>query len=104
MGADPLLMNAFNNINLAAAVLVTSTDVAKRLGIAESRWIYPLGGAGTQDASYCRSGQRSLVWLTTVVWERPNFYSSPSISKSLDAALEVSHLSEDKIDLFDFYS
>jgi hypothetical protein len=63
MPADPLLMNAFNNINLAAAVLVTSTDEARRLGIAESRWIYPLGGAGTQDATYCKS-LRSLTRLT----------------------------------------
>jgi hypothetical protein len=54
MSTDPLLMNAFNNINLAAAVIVTSTEVARRLGIAESKWIYPLGGAGTQDASYCK--------------------------------------------------
>jgi hypothetical protein len=97
-------MNAFNNINLAAAVLVTSTDVARRLGIVESRWIYPLGGAGTQDASYCKPAQHLPIRLTIIVWERPNFYSSPSISKSLDAALEVSHATKDNIDLFDFYS
>jgi hypothetical protein len=105
MSADPLLMNAFNNINLAAAVLVTSTEVARHLGIAESKWIYPLGGAGTQDASYCKFSSRwSQTKLTVEVWERPNFYSSPSISKSLDASLAVSHLSKDQIDLFDFYS
>lgn len=38
------------------------------------------------------------------VWERPNFYSSPSISRSLDACLEVSGLEKDDIDTFDFYS
>ena|ERR1700744_2324851 len=104
MFVDPLLMNAFNNINLAAAVLITSTDVARQLGVPESRWIYPLGGAGTQDASYCELVSRLPIRLTIIVWDRPNFYSSPSISKSLDAALEVSHLTKDKIDLFDFYS
>lgn len=42
--------------------------------------------------------------LTILVWERPNFYSSPSISRSLDTALDVSGLGKDDIDLFDFYS
>lgn len=48
-------MNAFNNVNLAAAVLLTSTDFARELGIPESRWIYPLGGAGTRDSYDCES-------------------------------------------------
>lgn len=42
--------------------------------------------------------------LTFSVWLRPNFYSSPSISRSLDASLEVSGLRKEDIDLFDFYS
>ncbi|TVY35547.1 hypothetical protein LSUB1_G005578 [Lachnellula subtilissima] len=86
----PLLMNAFNNINLAGTCILTSTDYARELGIPESKWIYPLGGAGTSDSSnFC---------------ERPNFYSSPSISRSLDAGLKASGLSKENVDLFDFYS
>jgi len=50
---DPLLMNAFNNVNLAGACLLTSTQYAKELGIPEDRWIYPLGGAGTSDSPDC---------------------------------------------------
>ena len=38
------------------------------------------------------------------VWERPNFHSSPSISRSLDVCLHISGLSKEQIDLFDFYS
>ena len=38
------------------------------------------------------------------VWNRPNFYSSPSISRSLDAGLEASKLTKEDIDVFDFYS
>ncbi|KUJ06859.1 uncharacterized protein LY89DRAFT_661468 [Mollisia scopiformis] len=86
----PLLMNAFNNVNLAATCLLTSTEYAKELGIPEDRWIYPLGGAGTSNAAN--------------FWERPNFYSSPAISRSLDEALKVSGLAKDEIDVFDFYS
>lgn len=52
--ADPLLMNAFNTVNLAAACLLTNTDYARELGIPESQWIYPLGGAGTSDSTHCK--------------------------------------------------
>jgi hypothetical protein len=50
---DPLLMNAFNNVNLAGSCILTSVEYAKELGVPENRWIYPLGGAGTQDAANC---------------------------------------------------
>jgi hypothetical protein len=52
---DPLLMNAFNNINLAAACILTSTQFARELGVPEDKWIYPLGGAGTRDSDNCKS-------------------------------------------------
>ena len=52
---DPLLMNALNTVNLAAAVLLTSTETARELGVPESRWIYALGGAGTSDSADCES-------------------------------------------------
>lgn len=108
--ADPLLMNAFNNVNLAAACLMTSAQYARELGIPESKWVYPLGGAGTQDADNCMILVCDLFEDVEcscdphVVWERPNFYSSPSISRSLDAALEASALTKEDIDVFDFYS
>jgi hypothetical protein len=101
-------MNAFNTVNIAAACIITSTETARRYGIPESRWIYPLGGAGTRDAYGCTAFlPRKLKHQTNLyrlVWERPNFFSSPSISKSLDAALSVSNLTVDQIGLFDLYS
>jgi hypothetical protein len=48
-------MNAFNTVNLAGTCLLTSTEYAKELGIPKDRWIYPLGGAGTDDSDYCKS-------------------------------------------------
>ncbi|KAL4947582.1 hypothetical protein BDW69DRAFT_204240 [Aspergillus filifer] len=86
----PLLMNAMNQVNISGAVLLTSAEYAAELGISQSKWIYALGGAGTSDSPN--------------FWERPNFYSSPSISRSLDAAIKVSGLSREEIDLYDFYS
>lgn len=46
-------MNAFNTVNMAAACLLTSTEHAKKLGIPEDRWIYVLGGAGTEESKKC---------------------------------------------------
>ncbi|KAJ6260116.1 LOW QUALITY PROTEIN: hypothetical protein Dda_4337 [Drechslerella dactyloides] len=86
----PLLMNAFNTVNLAAAVILTSTEHAARLGVPEHKWIYPLGAAGTQDSEH--------------FWQRPNYHSSPAISRSLDAALRISNLTPGDIDLYDLYS
>ncbi|KAI1979106.1 hypothetical protein LOZ53_000374 [Ophidiomyces ophidiicola] len=86
----PLLMNAFNAVNLAAACILTTTEQARKFGVPESQWIYPLGGAGTAEANN--------------FWERGNFYSSPAISRSLDTALDLSGLRREEIDYFDFYS
>ena len=58
---DPLLMNAFNTINLAGACILTSTDHARELGIPSDRWIYALGGAGTRDSNDCELV--SLRWI-----------------------------------------
>lgn len=87
---DPLLMNAFNTVNLAAAVILTSVSTAQSLGIPSSKWIYPLAGAGTQDS--------------VEFWHRPSFYSSPSISRSIDTSLDLSGLSKSEIDIIDIYS
>ncbi|KAI4765860.1 hypothetical protein E4T52_02775 [Aureobasidium sp. EXF-3400] len=86
----PLLMNAFNTVNLAGAVILTSVSYAHELGIPQDRWIYVLGGAGTQDSDN--------------FWERPNFHSSPAISRTLDAGLDACGLNKTDIDMYDFYS
>lgn len=57
--ADPLLMNAFNTVNLAGACILTSTEHAQKLGIPKDKWVYVLGGAGTSDSSQCKYRQRS---------------------------------------------
>jgi acetyl-CoA acetyltransferase len=86
----PLLMNAFNTVNLAAAVVLTSTDVARELGVPEERWIYPLGGAGTSEHAD--------------FWRRPGFHESLAIGEAVDKALGVSGLRKEEVDVWDFYS
>ncbi|KAL5394998.1 hypothetical protein PMIN06_012768 [Paraphaeosphaeria minitans] len=86
----PLLMNAFNTVNLAAACILTSTSHARALGIPEKKWIYPLSGAGASDAP--------------LFWNRPNFHTSPCLSRTLDAALALAQTPVSDIDLFDIYA
>ncbi|EFY87154.1 thiolase [Metarhizium acridum CQMa 102] len=86
----PLLMNAFNGVNLSAACILTSTENAKQLGIPQDKWIYVLGGAGTHEKDN--------------FWERRHLHHSEAIAKSIDAALDVSGLSTGDIDCYDFYS
>lgn len=86
----PLLMNAFNTVNLAASCILTSTDYARELDIPENQWIYVRGGAGTSDSHD--------------FWRRLEFHSSLSISRSINAALEASRMSATDVDVYDFYS
>lgn len=104
---DPLLMNAFNTVNLAGAVILTSTAYAEELGVPKSKWIYTLGGAGTSDSGDCKylSSLISIPHkLISPVWLRPDYHSSASISRSIDAALKVSNLGKHDLDLHCFYS
>ena len=54
-------MNAFNNVNIASACVLMSTETARKFGIPEDRWIYPLGGAGTRDAYSCKFYRVSTI-------------------------------------------
>lgn len=51
-------MNAFNDVNLAAACIVTSTECAQRMGIKPEKWIYPLGGGRGKDSEDCTSSPK----------------------------------------------
>ena len=99
-------MNAFNTVNLAGAVILTSTDYAKELGIPERKWIYALGGAGTSDSAdcKCRTYHHRPKLTSSLVWLRPDYHSSASISRSIDVGLHVSGLSKADVDLHCLYS
>ncbi len=104
-------MNAFNNVNLAGSCIMTSTEYARELGIPENRWIYPLGGAGTQEADNCKFAHPMTYRSNAanhhtkpIVWQRPNFHHSAAITRSIDASLSSAGLTKNDIDIFDFYS
>jgi acetyl-CoA C-acetyltransferase len=83
-------MNAIMDVDMAAALIMTSDGEARRLGIPESRWVYILGCGDATD-----------IWFPS---DRVNFYSSPAIERCGRRAFEASGLTVDQIDYFDLYS
>lgn len=83
-------MNAFNGVNLSAAVILTSQSFAAQLSIPREKYIYPLSSASASSPPF--------------FWKRPNFHTSPSLSASLDTALSLANLSPGEISLFDIYA
>jgi len=83
-------MNAMNQINQGAALLLTSVDRARRLDVPESQWVYLHGCADTTE-----------LWGIT---DRVNYHSSPAAAVMGERALAMAGLTVDAIDLFDLYS
>ncbi|WP_448455452.1 acetyl-CoA acetyltransferase [Mycolicibacterium elephantis] len=80
---------ARDQVNLAAAVVLTSVATARRLGIAEQRWVYLHGQAELRE--------RNLL-------ERNNLGEAPAAPMAVRHAIEVAEIGVDDIDFFDFYS
>ncbi|KAF9884970.1 hypothetical protein FE257_000880 [Aspergillus nanangensis] len=89
----PLLMNAFNNVNMASACLLTNTEMATKWGIPQDRWVYPRGVLDSKK-----------VMTVMTILQRPSYYACPSVSKAIDTALHLANLSKDDLDVLDIYS
>jgi acetyl-CoA C-acetyltransferase len=83
-------MNPIMAVNQAAAVILTSTSVAKGLSIPSDKWVYPLGGAEVTER-----------WLLS---DRVNYWSSPAIREMTRVSLGMAGLGIDQVDFFDLYS
>ncbi len=86
----PKLMNSNNNVDQAAALILCSSATARRLGIAEDRWIYPWAGTDAHDHYF--------------VSNRDNFYSSPAIRFAGNRCLELAGVEARSLDHVDLYS
>jgi acetyl-CoA C-acetyltransferase len=86
----PKLMNSNNNVDQAAALILCSTEAARRLRIPEHRWIYPWAGTDAHDHYY--------------VSNRDNLYSSPAIRIAGKRCLELAGLDTAALDHIDVYS
>ncbi len=86
----PKLMNANNNVDQAAALILCSEAKASALRIPRSRWIYPWVGTEADD-HYLASN-------------RDCFFRSPAIRFAGRRALELADLTVDDFDFVDVYS
>ena len=82
-------MNAMNQINQSAALILTSVDYAKSLGINEDRFIYLHGCSDTKEKS---------------ILGRQNYYSSAAMRMMAEQVFANNEISIDDIKHIDFYS
>ena len=86
----PKLMNSNSNVDQAAALILCSVGTAKRLGVPQSKWIYPWSGTEAHD--------------TYAVSNRDNLHSSPAIRIAGARCLELAGTEASAIDHVDLYS
>lgn len=86
----PKLMNAFIEVDQAAAVIVTGSRTARELGVPEDRWVYLHG-----------CGQAVEKWFVS---ERRDFHSSPAIRAATERAMGMAGVTADDVAMFDLYS
>jgi acetyl-CoA C-acetyltransferase len=84
------LMNAMLMVNQAAAVIVTSSDQAKKMGVAPEKQVYIHG-----------YGEATDHWH---VLTRENYFSSPAIRTIADKIFAEADCTPEEISFFDLYS
>ena len=86
----PRLMNANAFVDQAAAVIMTSVEEARRLGIAEEKWVYLHGCADGNDHWY--------------VSERPELHASAALRACAAGALDMAGKTLADMQFFDLYN
>ena len=84
-------LNAFQDLNQAAAVLMLSAEAAKQLGIAQDKLTYWWGGAYTEEKPWFLS-------------ERPDLSQSPSLRRCAEETFMRTGTTIADMDYIDFYS
>ncbi|MCB1703789.1 MAG: acetyl-CoA acetyltransferase [Halioglobus sp.] len=83
-------MNPVLEVDMAAAVIMTTAGKARELGIDESRWIYLHAGADVND-----------IWYVS---ERPTLHSSAAVKLAWQTVSAQAGIRLDEISHFDIYS
>ncbi|MBW2312650.1 MAG: acetyl-CoA acetyltransferase [Deltaproteobacteria bacterium] len=84
-------MNAILRVDQAAAVLLTSVEHARTLGVPADRMVHWLGGGDAVEDP----------WLVS---ERPDFHSSRAMAQAYDGAFREARLEPEDVHVFDLYS
>ena len=77
-------------VDQSAALIMTSTENAEKLGIDQEKWVYPMGGADLKNIQY--------------ISQRPQLHNSPAIRECSRLALKQAGLKLNDINKFDIYS
>ena len=83
-------MNPILEVDMAAAVIMTTASKARQMGVDPSTWIYLRGGTDVND-----------IWYVS---ERPNLHSSPAIKAAWESVSARAGIALDEISSFDIYS
>ena len=83
-------LNSIIQVNMGAAVILTSVAKARELGVADDRMVYLHGCADAND-----------IWNVS---ERVDYSSSPAIRTIGQKALAMAEKTVDQMDYFDIYS
>ena len=83
-------MNSNNDVDMAAAVIICSVEAARRLGVAEDRWVFPHSGTDCHEHAY--------------VSNRDTFARTPAVELGGRRALELAGIGIDDVAIVDLYS
>jgi acetyl-CoA C-acetyltransferase len=83
-------MNPILEVDMAAAVIMTTVGKARELGIDPQKWIYLRAGADVND-----------IWYVS---ERPALHRSPAINMAWQSASSQARITLDELSHFDIYS
>jgi acetyl-CoA C-acetyltransferase len=86
----PKLMNANDRVDQGAALILCSVSAARRAGVPEDRWVFPVAGADAHDH-----------WFLS---HRRDLRSSPAIAAAGNRALSLAGVGIDDIAHVDLYS
>lgn len=86
----PKLMNSNIQVDMAAALLLTTVGTARAAGVPQDRWVFPWAGADSHDH-----------WFVSERWD---LCSSPAIAANGRAALGWAGVSIDDVAHVDLYS
>lgn len=84
------IMNAFPTVDMAASLVVTTTELARTCGISERQWVYPWSG--------------TICHEPAPPSERPFIHRPGGLRAVLERALSVAQLNVEDVGHFDFYS
>jgi acetyl-CoA C-acetyltransferase len=86
----PKMMNSNNDVDMAAAVIMCSVDAARRLGVAEDRWVFPHSGTDCHEHPF--------------VSNRDSFARTPAVELGGARALQLAGVGIDDVSIIDLYS